>query len=152
MRLGAIIGGMLACIAVSGAAAQAEELSWSPRTLYLLRCSGCHQASGEGSIPAGVPPFPNLIGSFAGDPEGRVYITHVPGVVGSGLNNAEIAAVMNYIVEHWAGDGAGEIAPFTTEEVANLRELQIDDVVSYRRTLVERLSEEGLPVADYPWP
>ena len=130
----------------------AEDAPLSPRGLYILRCSGCHQPDGSGSIRAGVPPFPGYIGAFAGDEEGRLYITHVPGVIGAGLDNEDIARVLNYISERWAEDNGKNIRPFTKEEIDRLRAEPVNDVVAFRRGIVKRLEAEGVPIADYPWP
>ncbi|MBD9375432.1 hypothetical protein IB238_22695 [Rhizobium sp. ARZ01] len=122
----------------------------TPHANYLLHCSGCHGSDGMGSNIGGVPPFPGFIASFASDPEGRVYLLHVPGVVASGLDDGEIARVLNYIVDRW--DGANQVAPFTSSEVADLRRATVNDIVSYRRAIVKRFQEKGMPVAEYPWP
>ena len=139
-------------LAALSLAAGADAQSYSAETIYLLRCSGCHGLDGVGSMEAGVPPFPGFVGAFVGDEEGRLYVTHVPGVVGSGLDDAEIAIVLNYIIAKWADEPEGAIEPFTAEEVAALRAVSIADVVGYRRGVVARLTAEGVAVADYPWP
>lgn len=141
--------GVLAAILLAAAPASAQ---YSTKTLYVLRCAGCHGVDGVGSASAGVPAFPGYVGAFARDEEGRVYMTHVPGVVGSGLSNGEIAAVLNYIVDTWSGEPPGTLDAFTEEEVQRLRAEVIPDVVGYRRDVVRRLAAEGVSVADYPWP
>ncbi|WP_353256438.1 hypothetical protein [Hyphomonas sp.] len=50
------------------------------------------------------------------------------------------------------GRGRRAPAPFTAEEVARLRAVEIENAVAYRRTLVAEMAAEGDPVADYPWP
>lgn len=124
----------------------------SPPALYRLRCSGCHGLEGMGAPSAGIPPFPGSIGAIAADDGGRAYIMHVPGVVGSGLNNAQLAAVMNYVLDQWSGDKARPVARFTPDEVTRLRAVPVGDVVSYRRDLSQRLAKGGVAIADYPWP
>lgn len=125
---------------------------YSTKTLYVLRCAGCHGFDGSGSMQAGVPSFVGFIGAFAHDWQGRAYMTHVPGVVGSGLTDAEIADVLNYIVDAFAAEPEGTLAPFTEDEVTALRAEDIADVVGYRRDVARRLVADGVPVADYPWP
>jgi cytochrome c553 len=138
----------IACLTLAVAPAQASD--HSARFNYMLRCAGCHTESGEGLPHAGIPQFPGYIDAFAGDDEGRTYMMHVPGVVGSSLSDAQIAAVLNYVVKNW-GDLAA-VAPFTAEEVGVRRAKPMPDVVAYRRKLVKRLKAEGAKVADYPWP
>ena len=138
--------------AQEGVSARASMANMSPRSLYLLRCSGCHRPDGGGAISAGVPPFPGFIAPMTSDPMGRTYVTHVPGITGSGLDDAQIASVLNYVLDTWSGDGAGRTRKFTPEEVAQRRAIPVSDVVSYRRALVARLTRRGLPVGAYPWP
>ncbi len=123
----------------------------SPRGLYILHCSGCHGPNGAGAASARVPAFQDSISALARDPEGRVYITHVPGVSGAGLRDFELADVLNYVVLRW-GDADITVEPFTEAEIATLRRLQIADIVAYRRAIAARLSRDGVAIADYPWP
>lgn len=152
------LGAWLAVVALTSAEAQegvsarASMANMSPKALYLLRCSGCHRPDGEGAVAAGVPPFPGFIAPMTSDPMGRTYVTHVPGITGSGLNDAQIASVLNYVLDTWSGDSASRTQKFTAEEVAQRRAVPVSDVVSYRRALVARLTRRGLPVGDYPWP
>ncbi|MES1951221.1 cytochrome c, mono-and diheme variant [Salinisphaera sp. S4-8] len=124
-----------------------------PATQYLIHCSGCHRADGSGSLRGGIPDLRGYVGSFGRLEAGRAYLMHVPGVVGSGLDNADIAAVMNYIFARWAEAPANDPVPaFSADEVARLRRLSIPDVVKARRRVVQELNARDLPVAPYPWP
>lgn len=109
---------------------------------------------GMGSREGGVPPFPDVVGSFTEDPRGRIYMTNVPGVVSSNLDPPRIAAVLNYVVEKWAGTSKLPGAKrFDAAEVKHLWENRPSDVVSLRRELVRDLIAQGKPVPDnYPWP
>ena len=125
----------------------------TPHTNYVLRCAGCHGMSGAGAPSAGIFDFNGMVGAFAGIDEGRTYLMHVPGVAGSGLSDAEIAAVMNYVMETWAGDSLPEpYEPFTRAEVTARRAIPIPDVVENRREVVALLEALGIETADYPWP
>lgn len=115
---------------------------------YVLHCSGCHGMGGLGTTKGGIPPFPNSVGKIASIDAGRTYIMHVPGVVGNNLTDAEIAGVMNFVLDRW-GEG-GE--PFSAEEVTRRRSAPVADVVAFRRVVVQELAEAGIEVADYPWP
>lgn len=117
---------------------------------YLLRCSGCHLPDGEGLPASGIPAFPGYVDALAGDDEGRTYMVHVPGVVSSSLTDGEIAGVLNYVVEKWGSPAS--IPAFTADEVTQRRARDVEDVVRYRRAIVERLKASGLKVAEYPWP
>jgi len=143
----------LAALIVGLAAGQAGAEGYNARTNYMLRCTGCHGMDGSGSEQAGIPDFRGYVGSFARSETGRTYLMHVPGVVNSSLSDGEIAAVMNYVMDSYAGASkAPDAAPFTPDEVATLRAVPVADVVALRRDAVAVCSEEGWPVAGYPWP
>ncbi|WP_424987504.1 c-type cytochrome [Microbulbifer sp. S227A] len=126
--------------------AGAEALS--PRANYLLHCSGCHRQDGAGAIEGGIPPFQDSVGHIAGIETGRTYIMHVPGVISTNMSDADVAGVLNYILDRWGGGGA----EFSAEEVTHRRALPVADVVVYRRQVVDELKETGIEIADYPWP
>ncbi len=99
------------------------------------------------------PTFPDLVGVFAGDEDGRTYLFHVPGVIGASLSNREIAGVMNYVIERWAGRSLpANFVPFTEVEVTMRRAIPVEDVVAFRRAIVERFAAQGIVAAEYPWP
>lgn len=139
---------LLLIAALLSAPASAGERS--PQANYILRCAGCHSLDGSGHIPGGIPPFPGFIDSFVNDDQGRTYLMHVPGVVASSLSDSEIAAVLNYVMQRWGA--TPDFQAFTRNEVTRRRALLVTDVVDYRRAVVQRLSAQGLPIADYPWP
>ncbi|MBU2654750.1 c-type cytochrome [Acidomonas methanolica] len=144
----AAIGAGLLFLASSSAA-----VAIPARNQYLLKCSGCHLADGEGMPSQGIPNFIGQVGMFAGIPEGRVYIMHVPGVIGSSLSDREISTVLNYIMKNFAGQSfqAGSKL-FTADEVARLRAENIGNVVEYRRKVANILASRGLTAPAYPWP
>ena len=120
---------------------------------YVLRCSGCHRMDGAGSARGGVPDLRGSVSSFAQSEAGRRYLMHVPGVTTSGLDDADIAAVMNYVMDRWGAEShSDDVAAFTAAEVAALRAEPVDNVVRFRRTVVKDLRARDLPVAAYPWP
>lgn len=142
---------LAAFVTIALAATGAIAAERSAHVNFLLRCSGCHMSDGSGVPASGIPPFPGFIDSFAADPDGRTYMAHVPGVIGSGLSDAEIAAVLNYLIDKW-GRAPEAVDRFTADEVAARRAAPVPDVVAYRRALVVRLTAAGSPVAQYPWP
>lgn len=140
---------LLGLLAATPAAAQER----SPHANYILRCAGCHAMDGSGHPVGGIPDFRNLVGAFARDETGRTYLMHVPGVIGASLSDNEIAAVLNYIMDNWGGESIpADFIPFTGAEVSTLRAKTIGDVVTYRRKLVETLTQQGIATAGYPWP
>lgn len=143
----------LVLVATALVAAPAVATERSAHTNYVLRCTGCHGMEGAGSEQAGIPDFRGYVGSFARSEDGRLYLMHVPGVTNASLGDAEVAAVMNYVMERFAGASRDpQTAPFTAEEVARLRAEPVADVVALRRTVAAQSTSAGWPVAGYPWP
>ncbi len=84
---------------------------------------------GSGSEAGGIPDFRNYVGAFAHTEDGRRYLMHVPGVVSASLSDKQIADVMNYVMETWAGSSLpADYRPFTGDEVTTLRAEPVDDV------------------------
>ncbi|MBQ2262290.1 MAG: hypothetical protein II336_13080 [Loktanella sp.] len=134
---------------VARAVMPTEPPSYSAQTNFILRCSGCHGTAGLGTPDGEVPTFPNSVGHIAESDIGRTYMMHVPGVISASLSNAEIADVMNFILSQWSD---GNAAPYTEAEVNARRAIPVEDVVAYRRLVVQELAAEGVSIADYPWP
>jgi hypothetical protein len=120
---------------------------------YRLRCSGCHGEDGSGNEPADIPNLRDYVGAFTRDDDGRTYLLHVPGVINSNLSDSEISAVLNYVVEEWAGRSlADEFIRFTPSEVTSRRSRSVKDIVLLRRQIVVRLNQSGVRTSKYPWP
>ena len=120
---------------------------------YVLRCLGCHLQDGTGLPAAGIPDFVGKVGVFGVGEDGRRYLLHVPGVINSGLSDKETAALLNYIMDTYAGASMPEtFVPFTADEVGTLKAQNVGNVVAYRRKIAAELRAQGFDVADYPWP
>lgn len=146
-KASSIIALLAAVLSLAAPGSHARENS--PEQNYILRCSGCHDMDGSGLERGGIPPLPGYLGAFVSDPAGRSYLMHVPGVIASGLNDSQLAILMNYLNQKW---GNPQAKPFSEAEVRQLRAEPIDDVVKYRREIVRRFVAEGIPIGDYPWP
>ncbi|MBE0579558.1 hypothetical protein [Devosia sp.] len=134
----------------TGIASGAER---TPKASFILKCAGCHLSDGTGMPGSGIPDFVGKVGVFAALPEGRAYLLHVPGVIGSSLSDAQIAEVLNYIMDTWAGASLpADYRPFEAAEVSALRQQNVGNAVKFRRIVVDKLEAMGLSVADYPWP
>jgi mono/diheme cytochrome c family protein len=118
-------------VLLAGAPASAE----SPEVLYMLHCQGCHLPDGTGS-PGSVPPLSSLA-SLLAVPEGRAFLVQVPGAASSALSDAELAAVLDWMIRRFA-PGAGPVPPYRAEEVAALRAAPLADVTTVRRRILER--------------
>lgn len=137
---------LLASTMAPASAGSAEGLS--ARANYTLHCSGCHRQDGEGAIEGGIPAFQDSVGHIAGTEMGRTYILHVPGVISTNMSDADVAGVLNYILDKW-GEGGTD---FTAQEVTQRRALPVADVVAFRRLVVDDLNRTGVQIAEYPWP
>jgi hypothetical protein len=142
----AVCAALLTSVAVSA--------DHSASSNFIQYCSGCHGQDGRGGgATSGIPDLRNFVGAFAGDEGGRTYVLHVPGVVNTSLDDAEIAAVINYVMKTWGGTSLfPDFVPFTTREVIRRRARSVQDVVALRREIVQRLNADGIPTAPYPWP
>jgi len=117
-----------------------------PRQDYQLQCQGCHLADGSGSEGAdvsplaGVPDLRGRIGRFASLPQGRAYLVGVPGSAQSPLDDAELAAVLNWMVREFDPVVAERgFPPFDEHEVERLRR-PLADVASVRARLLRALA------------
>ncbi len=100
-----------------------------------MHCAGCHKADGAGQ--SGV--VPSLVGSarFLGVPGGREFLVRVPGVAQSPLDDAALAAVLNWSLARFsARELPADFAGYTAEEVAALRAHPLVDVEATRRELL----------------
>lgn len=117
----------------------------TPELNYMLHCQGCHRADGEGK-PGSVPALADSVARFALLPEGRAYLMRVPGASQSPLSDADLAAVLNYMVQRFGpADAAAKAAPFTAAEVRASRHPALLEVQSVRARLVKKLGESATP-------
>lgn len=125
-----------------GASSQAEEIN-PPQVDYMLQCQGCHLADGRGAPERGVPAMKDTIARFVAVPGGREYLVRVPGASGSPLSDAELAAVLNWmIVSFGPAEQAAGFTPYTGEEVAAVRRPPFARVDALRKSLVEQFGAE----------
>lgn len=104
--------------------------------LYARNCQGCH---GLGQSVAEIPALRNRVGYFVRIPEGRRYLVQVPNVALNPNSDADIAALLNWVlVEYSRAQLPADFKPYTAEEVGRLREDRID-VRPQRRHVVDLL-------------
>jgi hypothetical protein len=147
-RLGAVA--LLALLGGGGAHAadyapgQPLERFAGPKADYAFRCKGCHGFAGEGT-PGHVPRLDGFVGLYTHLPEGRDYLMRVPGVARSALDDARLAAVLNWMLETYGGGRTVPgFAPFTPEEVGRARRDVLSGLEETRARLVGELRERGL--------
>ena len=107
---------------------------------YMLHCQGCHLPDGRGS-PDAVPDFVDHVGRFLEVPGGRAYLVQVPGSAHSPLDDAALAAVLNWIVRAFGPEAvARRFTPYAAAEVARHRATPLDDVAAVRAALLRRMT------------
>ncbi len=111
-------------------------LAGSPAVDYALNCQGCHLDDGSGT-PGSVPPLAGSVGRFLGVPGGREFLVRVPGVATSALDDAALAAVLNWMLERFGPPHLpAKFAPYTAAEVGALRQKPLTNVDRVRAELI----------------
>ena len=112
------------------------------RVNYMLNCQGCHLAQAQG-VAGKVPKMKDFVGYFLHSPEGRRFIIRVPGVAYSALDDAEIAALMNWLLRTYsAAQLPGNFSPYNAGEVAVLRENPEQDPETTRAVILGEIAAD----------
>jgi mono/diheme cytochrome c family protein len=106
---------------------------------WMLHCQGCHQPNATGSA-GGAPSMAGDVARFLGVEGGREYLTRVPGVANAGLDNAQLAELLNWTLSTFDKSHLpGEFAPFTADEIATGRARPlVSDAALMREALRKR--------------
>ena len=122
---------LAAALALGAAAASAAP---PPAEDYVLHCSACHHADGAG-VPGVVPPLTGLA-PFLAMPAGRAYLVRVPGVAQAALDDARLAALLNWVLREFSG---AEPRPgYDAQEVHALRGEPLRDPSTARALALRR--------------
>jgi mono/diheme cytochrome c family protein len=117
-------------------------LQGGARSIYVLHCAGCHGMDASGSTLGGVPDM-RRVGDFLRLAGGREFIIKVPGVMGTGLDDAQVAAVSNWLLANLAKDSVPPgHQPYVAAEVAQARAQPLTDVVGERRRLIDEVKRQ----------
>lgn len=104
----------------------------SARTNYLLFCSGCHRPGGEGKAP-NVPTLHNELGRMMSVREMRPYLARVPGAAQAPIDDTELTAVINWVLNEFNADTLpANFEQLTVEEVSSARKEILADPNRYR--------------------
>jgi mono/diheme cytochrome c family protein len=126
-------------IALLAAPAAAED----PHVLYMLHCQGCHLPDGSGA-PGAVPALRGSVARFLTVPGGREFLVRVPGSANAPLSDAELAAVLNWIVREFGPEGISAGArPYDAAEVARYRSDPLVEVEALRAALVRSFEADA---------
>ena len=122
--------------------AQAGE-SYSPRINYILQCQGCHLADGAGT-PGKVPALKHEVGRFLQVPGGREFLIQVPGTSQSALSDAEVAGVLNWILENFSSEQLPiDFVPYSRKEISRYRQPPLANVSTVRASLIKKILNLG---------
>ena len=108
--------------------------AYEPAMNYTLQCMGCHTPDGAG-VPDRVPSIRTTLLPFARMPEGRQFLVQVPGSAQSTLSNAELATLLNWMIDNLSEE-RGDYQRFTEEEVARYRPHALVGVRATRERLL----------------
>ncbi|MBS0367105.1 MAG: hypothetical protein JSR67_14915 [Proteobacteria bacterium] len=131
---------LAACV---GLLSMAAASAYEPHINYMLNCMGCHAPDGRGD-PGHVPDIRGTLAPFAADEAGRRFMTQVPGAALSRLTDAELAGVLNWMVDNLAAPQVppASLKPFTAQEIAAWRATPLVDVTAARRQLLAHLAQD----------
>ena len=122
-------------------AAMTARAEQPPQVNYKLHCMGCHLADGSGG-PPDVPDLRGEMGRMLQVEGGREYLVQVPGASQAPMSDAELAAVVNYLLETFNDHVLpADYAPLTTDEVARWRKDWLMDVAAVREELMARVED-----------
>jgi hypothetical protein len=142
MSSGVHRGVIVAGLAVAGGLALSSAAqAYEPATNYTLQCMGCHTPDGEG-VPGRVPSIRTTLLPFARMPAGRQFLVQVPGAAQSTLSNAELATLLNWMIDNLSAE-RGEYQRFTEKEVAGFRSHALIEVRATRERLLAAQPASG---------
>ncbi len=111
-------------------------LAEDPRVAYWLHCAGCHRLDGSGA-PPDVPSLLDEPGRIAALPGGREYLVRIPGVAQAGVDDAQLAEVLNFVLQTFSASSLPPtFVPFDPAEVARLRHEVLKDPLKQRDRIV----------------
>jgi mono/diheme cytochrome c family protein len=123
--------GVAAALLYAGAAG-----AYEPHVNYMLHCMGCHTPDGRGE-PGRVPSVRDTLVPLASKAAGRRFLIQVPGSAQSKLSDADLADVLNWMVNNLSAVPASRpVTKFTAAEVAAYRHKPLVAVKEERRRLI----------------
>lgn len=122
--------------------AHGESIS-GPRLDYVLHCMGCHLEDGSGA-PGRIPTLAG-VGRFLRVPSGRAYLVRVPGSSHAPLDDAALAALLNWMLLRFDPDAttAPAFRPYDADEVARHRATPLSNADAERRRLLAVLERSA---------
>jgi hypothetical protein len=113
--------------------------AYEPQINYMLQCMGCHTPDGSGE-PGRVPSLRSTLAPFAASAAGRRFIVQVPGASQSKLSDAELAQLLNWMIENLSSAKPAGFTRFTAAEVGSYRRTPLVGVQAAREKLLSQVS------------
>ena len=141
----AMIKGFMLALLGAACPALAEDDAMNPERAkyhYQMFCQGCHTPDGAGANA--IPPLKDFMGYFLRSQRGREFMVRVPGSALSTLDDAELAEVLNWSIDNFAGvslPAAGYI-PYTSQEVAVLRTQPLQEIENHRASVLAEIAAQ----------
>ncbi len=107
---------------------------------YQMFCQGCHTPDGAGANA--VPPLKDFMGYFLRSQRGREFMVRVPGSATSKLNDAQLAEVLNWSIDNFAGSSLAPAGyePYTAAEVGELRTRPLQEIENHRASVLAEIA------------
>lgn len=112
----------------------------SPAVNYMTQCQGCHLPDGRGR-PGQVPALNGQLQHFLASDEGRRFLVQVPGSANARLSDADLAAVLNWMIRTMSPLRDGGFAAYSAGEVARYRVMKLDNIPARRAAIVARFPQ-----------
>lgn len=128
-----------------------SQAGYSTPVNYQLQCAGCHLSDGTGSRANDTPRMKDFVGNFLKVEGGREFLVRVPGMSQSALNNAQLADLLNWLLDKngIAGNSMPDgPAQYTEEEVARVRKVTLLNLPGVRAGLISQMVEQGIQIND----
>ncbi|HKQ84897.1 MAG TPA: cytochrome c [Steroidobacteraceae bacterium] len=126
-------------VLVPGILSPCAGWAYEPQMNYTLQCMGCHTPDGSG-VPDRVPSMRETLVPLAAKPDGRRYLVQVPGAAQSTLSDAELAQLLNWMIDSLSAT-RGTFVPFTASEVSQYRRHALLDVRGTRERVLRGLAQ-----------
>ena len=139
----AMIKGFMLALLGAACPALAEDDAMNPERAkyhYQMFCQGCHTPDGAGANA--IPPLKDFMAYFLRSQRGREFMVRVPGSALSTLDDAELAEVLNWSIDNFAGVSlpAAGYVPYTSQEVAVLRAQPLQEIENHRASVLAEIA------------